>query len=81
MAVTIRSVETERLARAVAKETGESLTDAITTALKERLERLQQRKHADEKIRGILKRVDRLPRLDNRSPDEILAYDKDGLPR
>jgi antitoxin (DNA-binding transcriptional repressor) of toxin-antitoxin stability system len=28
----------------------------------------------------ILRRVDRLPVLDDRSPDEIIGYDKDGLP-
>ncbi len=28
----------------------------------------------------ILRRVDRLPVLDNRSSDEIIGYDKDGLP-
>ena len=29
----------------------------------------------------ILRRVDRLPVLDDRSADEIIGYDKDGLPR
>jgi antitoxin (DNA-binding transcriptional repressor) of toxin-antitoxin stability system len=28
----------------------------------------------------ILRRVDRLPVLDDSSPDEIIGYDKDGLP-
>jgi antitoxin (DNA-binding transcriptional repressor) of toxin-antitoxin stability system len=28
----------------------------------------------------ILRRVDRLPVLDDRSTDEIIGYDKDGLP-
>ena len=82
MPLTIKRAETERLARAVAKETGESLTDAITVALKERLERLQHREpHADQKIQQILKRLDRLPRLDKCSADEILGYDENGLPR
>jgi antitoxin (DNA-binding transcriptional repressor) of toxin-antitoxin stability system len=31
-------------------------------------------------IDKILQRVDRLPVLDDRSPDEIIGYDKDGLP-
>jgi antitoxin VapB len=35
----IKNPETERLARELAKSTGESLTAAITVALKERLER------------------------------------------
>jgi antitoxin (DNA-binding transcriptional repressor) of toxin-antitoxin stability system len=29
----------------------------------------------------ILRRVDRLPVLEDRTPDEIINYDKDGLPR
>jgi antitoxin (DNA-binding transcriptional repressor) of toxin-antitoxin stability system len=32
-------------------------------------------------VQKILRRVDRLPELDDRSPDEIIGYDKDGLPR
>ena len=32
-------------------------------------------------LEKILRRVDRLPVLDDRSPDEIIGYDKDGLPR
>jgi antitoxin (DNA-binding transcriptional repressor) of toxin-antitoxin stability system len=31
-------------------------------------------------IDKILRRVDRLPMLDDRSPNEIIGYDKDGLP-
>jgi antitoxin (DNA-binding transcriptional repressor) of toxin-antitoxin stability system len=31
-------------------------------------------------LEKILRRVDRLPVLDDRSPDEIIGYDKDGLP-
>jgi antitoxin (DNA-binding transcriptional repressor) of toxin-antitoxin stability system len=32
-------------------------------------------------IDKILRRVDRLPVLDDRSPDELIGYDEDGLPR
>jgi antitoxin VapB len=81
--LSIKSPEIERLARAVAKETGESLTDAIGTALQERFERLRRRRNSrltDERIREILERLDQLPRLDNRSPDDILGYDENGLP-
>jgi antitoxin (DNA-binding transcriptional repressor) of toxin-antitoxin stability system len=31
-------------------------------------------------LEKILRRVDRFPVLDDRSPDEIIGYDKDGLP-
>jgi plasmid stability protein len=33
-----------------------------------------------DEILGIGRRVARAPALDERSPDEILGYDKDGLP-
>jgi hypothetical protein len=32
-------------------------------------------------IEEALRRVDRLPILDDRNAEEILAYDEDGLPR
>jgi antitoxin VapB len=41
MALSIKTDEADRLARALAKLTGESLTDAVTTALRERLAREQ----------------------------------------
>jgi hypothetical protein len=40
MPLTIQNPEVERLARDVAKQTGEQLEDAVVTALRERLERL-----------------------------------------
>jgi antitoxin VapB len=84
MALSIKNSETERLARQVAKETGESLTEAIESALKERLQRLKQRHHGrimTEKLEDILRRVDTLPAQDARSEDEILGYDDQGVPR
>ena len=36
--------------------------------------------NADGELEKILNRVDRLPELDNRSPEEIIGYDEDGLP-
>jgi antitoxin VapB len=83
MAISIKSVETERLAREVAAKTGESLTDAIRKALQERLERLrEERRHqiVMSQLDDILRRVDQLPILDSRSPEEILGYDEHGLP-
>jgi antitoxin VapB len=84
MPLSIKSPETERLARLVAKKTGETLTSAIEQALRERLERLQRRQSAPAKIERLLEianRVAALPVLDNRSDDEILGYDDIGLPR
>jgi hypothetical protein len=33
-----------------------------------------------EKIHALLREVDALPRLDNRTADEIIGYDENGLP-
>ena len=84
MPISIKNPETEKLAREVSKETGESLTTAITTALRDRLQRLRGRRQAKnlrEDVDEILRRVDALPILDERSSDEIIGYDEDGLPR
>ncbi len=83
MALSIKNQEAERLARLVAEQTGESLTGAIEQALRERLERLQRKQRAPVRIERLLEianRVAALPRLDNRTPDEILGYDENGLP-
>jgi len=84
MALSIKDDKTDELAREVARRTGESLTIAIRTALTERLQRLSGRRRAPsakERVYEILHRVDALPRLDDRSEDEILGYDENGLPR
>jgi antitoxin VapB len=86
MALSIRDPETDRLARELAALTGESMTEAIRIALAERLARTRHVKHDDLRslisdVRAIQERVAKLPVLDDRTDDEILGYDKDGLPR
>lgn len=71
----------ETLARQVAAETGESLTEAIIHSLEERLERLKGRRSAPdlaETLIAIGQRCSSLPDLDTREPDEILGYDEAG---
>jgi antitoxin VapB len=80
----IKNDATERLARQVADETGESITEAIQKSLEERWQRLKARRRArvlSRQIDDILQRVDAMPIQDHRSPDEILGYDEHGLPR
>lgn len=83
MALNIRNPETERLAREVAELTGETKTDAVTVALRDRLKRLRrdrvQQSLADE-LDEIARHCASLPVLDPRPPDEILGYDESGLP-
>jgi antitoxin VapB len=83
MALSIKSLETERLAREIAAKTGESLTGAIRKALEERLERLRNQRQTQilaSQLQEILRRVDQLPVLDSRPADEILGYDEHGIP-
>ncbi len=83
MALNIRNPETERLAEALARLTGETKTRAVTEALRDRLQRLRRRRSgwrlADE-LDEIAGHCAALPVLDDRKPDAILGYDKDGLP-
>jgi antitoxin VapB len=79
----IKNPETDRLARQLAAVTGETLTEAVTRAIRERLERTTGRRRAQtlrEEVERIQERVARLEVLDPRSADEILGYDDRGLP-
>lgn len=84
MPLSIKNDATERLARQVADETGESITQAIQRALEERWERLKTRRRSrvlNSQLEDLLQRVDALPTLDSRPADEILGYDDHGMPR
>jgi antitoxin VapB len=81
MALNIKNRRAEDLASEVARETGESMTQAVIRALEERLERLRGRKTIPdvvERIQEIATRCQALPDLDPRSPEEILGYDRTG---
>jgi antitoxin VapB len=84
MPLNIRSEETEELASALAKLTGETKTEAVTQALRERIQRVRRarakRRLADE-LDEIALHCSTLPVLDRRSADEIMDYDENGLPR
>jgi antitoxin VapB len=78
----IKDPEAHRLAQAVAQETGETLTRAVTVALRERLQRLH-RHDAEALAADIRAIVDRAaahikrPYLDHAD----LLYDENGLPK
>jgi antitoxin VapB len=84
MALNIRSRETEELTAELARLTGESKTEAVKKAVRDRLERVkrtrQQRSLADE-LDAIGRECAALPVLDPRSPEQIVDYDEHGLPR
>ena len=77
MPINIKDAETEKLARELAKETRETITEAIRKSLQDRLQCVRGRRHArglPEQVEDILQRMDALPTLDERSEDEILGY-------
>jgi antitoxin VapB len=84
MALNIRNAQAEQLAAEVARLAGETKTEAVTVALRERLARLQRRRGgrrlADE-FDEIALHCSSLPVRDARPADEILGYDEHGLPR
>jgi antitoxin VapB len=86
MALNIRDREVSDLARKVADATGETLTQAVKTALRERLERVREVDATEQQerydaIMDFARRWREAPVVDPRPFDEILGYDEDGLPR
>lgn len=82
MSLNIKNEEAHALAVAVARMTGESLTEAVTTALRERLARIEQPDALAEDLLAIGR--DCASRLKEpwRSADHgTLLYDEQGLPR
>jgi antitoxin VapB len=82
MSLNVKDPEAHRLAQAIAKATGETLTRAVTEALRERYERLRVRrgKASVEELLAIAKRASaqvKGPYLDH---TEFL-YDERGLPK
>ena len=83
MALNIKDPEADRLARALAAATGESITVAARAAFAERLARVQARDTAPEvlaELESIIARARERETLDDRTTDEILGYDDAGLP-
>jgi len=81
MALSIKNPEAERLARALAKDNGTSVTRAVITALEEALRRARGRRTAPSVRDAMLEVSDRcaaLPDLETRATHEILAYDEHG---
>ncbi len=81
MALSIKNPEAERLAKALARASGETVTQAVIRALREALVRRRGRRSASDVTEAIL-RISRhcaaLPDLDDRPPDESLGYDEHG---
>ncbi len=82
MSLNVKDPEAHRLAQAIAKATGETMTRAVTEALRERYERLQGRqgKASVEELLAIARRASaqvKGPYLDHAE----YLYDERGLPK
>lgn len=79
----IKNPETRRLAKELSELTGRSVTEVVTDALRERLEREKRARSkagVADKLKRLAEECAALPVLDPRDPDEIL-YDEYGLPK
>jgi antitoxin VapB len=80
IALSVKNEEADRLARELAGTTGESITEAVLVALRERLERERGRRGVADALTRLVEELAGYPVLDPRPADQILGYD-DGLPR
>ncbi len=83
MVLSIKSLEADRLARELTRETGESITAVVIDALKERLERVHNFNTLEARLvslKTVSEYYKNLPTLDARAADDILGYDHQGLP-
>ncbi len=85
MSLNIKNVETCRLAADLARLTGETMTGAITVALRERLARENRCRDADARVAELLAIGRRCARLLGPGPSAAehgdLLYDERGLPK
>jgi antitoxin VapB len=85
MSLNIKNEETHRLAQQLAELTGESMTTAVTEAVRERLERVRKKKGGMSKAERILQ-IGRECAARWKEPYKSidhgdLLYDEKGLPK
>ncbi len=82
MAFNVKNDEADRLLRELTSLTGETLTDAITISLRDRLQREQRIRSVstDGSLASAIEHFRSLAIIDNRTYDDILGYDDSGLP-
>lgn len=86
MSLNIKNPETHALAERLAKLTGETMTEAVTTALPERLARVEEKPDFDEALYEKLKAIATDARKHMKEPwlsieHGDLLYDERGLPK
>ena len=84
MSLNIKNEEVHRMAKQLARATGESMTVAIGEAIRERLERVRRKSEEDplERVMKIARECGPLWKEPYRSIDHgDLLYDEKGLPK
>ena len=85
MSLNIKNDETCRLAGELARLTGETMTSAITVALRERLEREKHARSVEARIRKMRATAERCAELLAPGPSASehgdVLYDERGLPK
>ncbi len=83
MAFHVSSERVDRNVRRLAELTGQSITDAIDSAVTEKIRRLEPRKPDPNYVRDLMEmsaQIAKKLRPDSRTPDELVGYDENGLP-
>ncbi len=84
MGLNIKNEQTCRLARELARLTGETMTGAITVALRERLEREKRDRSVEARVQELRAIAERSAELMGPGPSAVeigdLLYDEQGLP-
>ncbi len=85
MALHIQDPETDKLAWELSAATGETITQAVNTALRERIRSVsvvpgsKSREEIIARVEEITSQLAALPVLDTRTPDEIIGYNEHGF--
>lgn len=83
MGISIKHDEYERLIRQLATERGMSLTEAVGMAVRHELHRVSEsapKESYTDRVHRLHALIVTLPVLDDRTPDEIIGYDENGVP-
>ena len=85
MSLNIKNDETCRLADELARLTGETMTGAITVALRERLEREKHERGVEARVQEMRAIAERCAKLMGPGPSAVehgdVLYDERGLPK
>jgi antitoxin VapB len=82
MAILIKDREADQLIRTLAERTGESITDAVKQAVRDRLQTVPRSEGEiaarRRKLAKLIARCNAMPTVDHRTADKIIGYNKLG---